>query len=805
VVQREPSAFAVRLRAVGLAQAPSALQWGLFREAAENWSRPQPLPPGSAADEASGAVRTPLAAAGGGWEAELRIPSALAPTSLALLLLSPGGLLGRSGGAARGPAPSQLPPPGAPPAPLVLPLGFGGGWAAPLGASASAQPSGTSRLNFALHSAAARSVVLYVQWGGGGEGEGELEIALDSGGTGRTGDVWHCSLEAGPGGALPAPGGARRLLWGWRCGGAVGGEGALRGERFNPGRVLFDPRARALGPPLFAPPAPPGVAPPQLLGELLAPEAAAARGGGLGRPAAPLLARLPRGPFADLALHAARLAALGVTHVELPPFLAELPADAAAACAPGAPPAPPASLHAADGARGGERALAAACGALRAAGLRVLAPLPLAHTAERVGAEPPCSLAGIDAPSYFRIGAGGELAASAAAPPPGPAPNRPPPAALEAAAAATQELVLAAARDWVARLGADGLVFYGAAAAAGGPLGRAPLLESLALDAVVGGPHATLFYAGEGGAALPHWGVAGAVAPGSAEDAGAFASGAPGALSRIATRLCGGGAAAGPLRAPRQVLQELPAAVTDGAPDAARLLLLLHLCSVGVPTLDGPHLYPAPLAAFVAAAAAARARHADLLAPAAFPTDQLRAWAGADGGRPAWEDAAAPAFISFAAPAAQPRLLAAFNASGGAVRLAPPAPPPGRHWRLLLDCAAPPPADCAPRELREGEAIELASPGGVLLECVEGVAEAALEVAPPPPPPPAKPKARRKAEPADAAPPTPERVASATARAVAAAEAARAAAAEAVAAAAHARRLSSLAAKAAEGGPAAGL
>jgi hypothetical protein len=253
---------------------------GLYREAAETWQQLPTLPEGSAFDAPTGGTRTPLKAALSPaalpspsplspLRAEIRVPAAFAPASLGFTLYSAvagGTHLGRTGGGAAE-APLAIP--------FCVPLGHAPGSPAPLGASLAHRATATgvtspaAVINFAVHSRAAASLVLYLQWDGG-----ELELALDPR-LNRTGDVWHVALPLGGAGAvLPAPaaasgaGGGSSLLYGYRAAGGASESGAARGERFLPARVLFDPYAAALCAPAFAPAAPAGVVPPPLLGDL---------------------------------------------------------------------------------------------------------------------------------------------------------------------------------------------------------------------------------------------------------------------------------------------------------------------------------------------------------------------------------------------------------------------------------------------------------------------------------------------------------------------------------------------------------
>ena len=772
---------------------------GLFRESADTWQQLPTPPAGSGFDPVSGATRTPLVApeGGGPLRAQIRVPEAFAPASLGFTLFAP-------------PPPAPTPPPAgaamappmpvgthygrtgsapnAPSTPFCVPLGHDAGSPAPLGASlapGSAGSDGSVVLNFAVHSRSARSLVLYLQWDGG-----ELELALD-GRVNRTGDTWHVALPAGgPSAVLPAPAAdGPPLLYGFRAGGAVGGEGALRGERFNAGRVVFDPHAKRLRAPLFAPAAPPGVEPPPLLGDLGAlvaappdweadrpPKRDAARSllyhldvAAFTAHASAGVAPGRAGTFLGVLDRMPHLLAMGVTTVALAPVTVALPGD---------DPAAPASLFALDDrfATAPGRAvaeLAAMVAGLHAAGIEVLAPLVLSHTAEGVASEP-VSLAGLDAPAYFAVEAGGALAPA------------PPPHAMRAAlnpcAAATQSLVLEAARYWASTFRVDGFTLHGGAFAARGPAGRSPLLEALAADAVVGGPGAKMYYVrgpGDTGAArLPHWGVLGETLPAFAADVAAFVHGGQGLMSPLATRLCGSGDVLAPLRSPRHAInclalpheRSLAAAAAGREPpmDAgeplgalsedehaeggarARLMLLILFASAGVPALSqgdefgaartaaasalrfddaaGAAPWGVSLARFVAAASEVRLRHADALAWKSFPPEGAIAWMDPLGARPPWSDPAAPAVMAFASAGMPPTVCVCLNGSGSDVTFALPEPPAGRVWRCVLDAAAPPPGDVTPWSVPPDTLqVTVSSPGGMLLESVAAAELAADE------------------------------------------------------------------------------
>jgi hypothetical protein len=727
---------------------------GLFREAADTWQRLAQVPAGSTFDAGTGATRTPLA----GPQlnaAVLRVSTELAPASIALTVLTHNGShLGRTGPRGGGTA-----------VPFCVPLGHAPGSPHPLGVSLSSAatrtgvPSPEAVLNFAVTSEAAQDMVLHLQWGTSDDG-GELELALDRG-SNRTGHTWHVALPAGgPHAVVPwahgkVPGGLR---FGWRAGG--GGVCSL-------GRVCVDPYALVLTQPAFEPPCPPGMAPPPALGDVLADVALqtapftgdAATGPALGvrahqatgaichaltshmpcpqrAPAAALVAAYldvrrctPAGTFAAAQAQVAALAASGVTAVVLYP-----PVTACLSHTPGTSPGDtpssqlteedansPLSLFAPDWRCGTPDDLLALVGACHSHGLRVMHTVQLAHTSDRVtsaaatGSGGCWSLAALDAPSYCDViqcadapptgepGSAVSLVPSPAAGPPRPAPNPPPPAALNPCAPGTQTLVVDAMRHWAATYRVDGFLLLGAAAANRGPRGRPPLLESIALDAVVGGPGALVFAHNLDGPAsevsLPHWGVLGDTIRQFPTDILAFCDGAGGQLSALATRLCGSGdVVGGSLRGPSFALNSVPPASQLASPAHARLAVLITMAAAGMPTLRAADLLSDPaLGAFVKAAVDARTAHAALLARTQFPEDGAIGWFDNAMQRPKWEDPAAPALMAVAMPTAQPTLFLALNASKEDVDFQLPTPPPGKAWRVLLDAGAAPPADVKPR------------------------------------------------------------------------------------------------------------
>ena len=143
---------------------------------------------------------------------------------------------------------------------FAVPLGMSAGFPAPLGASrmGSGLTAGAPGwVNFALHSAQAEKVTLFLQWThGGGELPETMEIALNPV-LHRTGRVWHVALPVGVRGAMlpmPAPASAGWLegtelasadqsevalasaavLYGYKC----DGDPQKGGWRFHPALVM---------------------------------------------------------------------------------------------------------------------------------------------------------------------------------------------------------------------------------------------------------------------------------------------------------------------------------------------------------------------------------------------------------------------------------------------------------------------------------------------------------------------------------------------------------------------------------------
>ena len=248
------------------------LHWGLHREWLDEWMALPDLPPGSVYnddDTSRPATRTPLPRDGDrstvvfrrGFplrfaRARFEIPSYFAPLELNFVVVevSADGEVVYDG--------PKRPP------------GSDGGWPAaslrfqsdgarvpePLGASRALSlgpATGPGWVNFALHSAFASKVTLFLQWThGDGDAPETMEIALNPT-THKTGDVWHVALPVGSRGAMlptPAPasvprvgasdanaglGHAPAVLYGFK----VDGDATRGGWRFHPRLVVLDPRA----------------------------------------------------------------------------------------------------------------------------------------------------------------------------------------------------------------------------------------------------------------------------------------------------------------------------------------------------------------------------------------------------------------------------------------------------------------------------------------------------------------------------------------------------------------------------------
>ncbi len=282
------------------------LHWGMHREWLDEWMSLPEIPPGSRYVEGAearraprfgqntAATRTPLVRDGDrttvvyrrGFplrfaRAKFGIPSYYAPLEMNFVLVERKPPTSEN---EEGPIVYDMPKrkhPHDPPAAFAVPVGAAPGSPHPLGASRAVDlgpTAGPGWCNFALHSARAAKVTLFLQWRhGDGDAPETMELALNPT-THRTGDVWHVALPVGmPGAVLPmpspgsavcdagAPGdsGVATVLYGWK----VDGDVRRGGWRFHPGMVLLDPRAASAVPPL-GPFPDEQTTPPKLMGSL---------------------------------------------------------------------------------------------------------------------------------------------------------------------------------------------------------------------------------------------------------------------------------------------------------------------------------------------------------------------------------------------------------------------------------------------------------------------------------------------------------------------------------------------------------
>ena len=284
------------------------LHWGMHREWLDEWMSLPEIPAGSQYVEGAeakaaprfgqntAATRTPLVRDGDrttvvyrrGFplrfaRAKFEIPSYYAPLEMNFVLVEkkpPSAEFPDEEGEVLYDMPKRKHPHD-PPAAFAVPVGAAPGCPYPLGASRAVElgpTAGPGWCNFALHSARAQKVTLFLQWRhGDGDAPETMELALNPT-THRTGDVWHVALPVGmPGAVLPMPSpasatgdpsgdptfGVATVLYGWK----VDGDVRRGGWRFHPGMVLLDPRASSLVPPL-GPFADEHTTPPKLMGSL---------------------------------------------------------------------------------------------------------------------------------------------------------------------------------------------------------------------------------------------------------------------------------------------------------------------------------------------------------------------------------------------------------------------------------------------------------------------------------------------------------------------------------------------------------
>jgi pullulanase/glycogen debranching enzyme len=609
------------------------LHWGMHREWLDEWMSLPEIPAGSQyveGDEArraprfgqnTAATRTPLVRDGDrstvvyrrGFplrfaRAKFEIPSYYAPLEMNFVLVEkkpPRAEFPSEEGeeSEEGAVAYDMPKrkhPHDPPAAFAVPVGAARGCPYPLGASRALElgpTAGPGWCNFALHTARAAKVTLFLQWRhGDGDAPETMELALNPS-THRTGDVWHVALPVGmPGAVLPMPSpgsavgeggdparGVAAVLYGWK----VDGDVRRGGWRFHPGMVLLDPRASSLVPPLG--PFPDAfTTPPKLLGSLadvMNGDDANAFAVNVPRDARVAKPRLRRSAgqevayelnVSDFTAHlsfaatsdlvtdvtdvsfsgtyeaalekADHIVNAGATTVVLLPVQASArrTRDDNFGQAPISVFAPDPAL--ASPSRGEPaHQLRALVRGLQRRGLEVLAHVQITHLCEGSDEKPDTSsLRGIDAESYYQLGPDGRVEMNGAVAGA---------TALNPCSAVTQRLLIDALRHWRVAIGLDGFIVDSGGGIARGAYGVSTLLEAIANDPVLGGGGAGFAGggAGNGGGvrlyltpgefevgAMQSWGVWGErVTPAYARDVGAFLEGRHGTAGGFAARVCG--------------------------------------------------------------------------------------------------------------------------------------------------------------------------------------------------------------------------------------------------------------------------
>ena len=600
------------------------LHWGMHREWLDEWMSLPEIPAGSRYVEGAearraprfgqntAATRTPLVRDGDrttvvyrrGFplrfaRAKFEIPSYYAPLEMNFVLVEqkpPRPEFPGEEGAVVYDMPRRKHPHD-PPTAFAVPVGAAPGSPYPLGASRAVDlgpTAGPGWCNFALHSARAAKVTLFLQWRhGDGDAPETMELALNPT-THKTGDVWHIALPVGmPGAVLPMPSpgsaageggdpacGVARVLYGWK----VDGDVRRGGWRFHPGMVLLDPRATSAVPPLG--PFPDAQThPPKLMGSLadvMNGDDANAFAVCVPRDARVAKPRLRRSPgqevayelnVSDFTAHPSfgsssasivpgdfpgtyeavlekvdHIANTGATTVVLFPVQASArrTRDDNFGQAPISVFAPDPAL--ASPSRGEPaHQLRALVRGLQRRGLEVLAHVQITHLNEGSDEKPDSSsLRGVDAESYYQLGPDGRVEMNGAVAGA---------TALNPCSAVTQRLLIDALTHWRVAIGLDGFIVDSGGGIARGPYGVSTLLEAIAHDPVLGGGGGGFQggSAGNGGGvrlyltpgstevgAMQSWGVWGErVTPAYARDVGAFLEGRRGTAGGFAARVCG--------------------------------------------------------------------------------------------------------------------------------------------------------------------------------------------------------------------------------------------------------------------------
>ena len=488
------------------------MHFGLTRESVREWMCLEDLPEGAVYDEKTEATRI-------GFDAETRsatveVPEYAAPASLDFVLYDertrtydePSGGWGGSA--------------------FSVPIGIGCGHARELGASVLTrdEAAGSGEFNVAVLSRHATACTLVLQYG-----ENTLELALNPI-SHRTGNVWHVSVPfGGPSDVLHAPTREDDVTYGFRFEGDPEGRA---GSRFFPAQVLFDPRALEVVRPLNEMDEPTPT--PRYMGSLaavlerravgdanLAPAASDAQAIALNVDLASLTAE---GTLQAAAAELQRLrSTMHFTAVALAPIQTRS-ADGDANA--------PVSFFAIDPKFGTRADLRAFVATMKSIGVDVWMRFVLTQTGEGTDASPRSeSLRGIDAATYFQLGSSGGLDSAGV----------PMTTALNPCSAPTISLLVDALRTFTLYDGVSSFIIETGGGIVRGPLGRSPLLETLAYDAVIGNAPKKLYLtpsADECGA-MPSWGVIGEINAKYSRGVENFFRGAPGMLNEMALRLGG--------------------------------------------------------------------------------------------------------------------------------------------------------------------------------------------------------------------------------------------------------------------------
>jgi len=678
------------------------LHFGLTRESAREWMCLEDLPDGGTYDDATGAMR--LAFDASTASVEIFIPEYVAPASLDFVLYDPTrDLYDEPSGGWAGSA-------------FSVPLGIGCGHARELGATVATYDEETRRgaFNIAVLSRHATAVSLVLQWR-----ENTMELALNPI-SHRTGNVWHIEVPyGGEGDVLHAPTRDDDVLYGFRCEGDPEGRG---GSRFFPAQVLFDPRAIELRVPLSEMEEPTPT--PRFLGSL----AAALERRVVGERTAPGRREQQQEQVVAFDVDVSTFTREGTLRAAASAleerrsktaFNAVALAPLLARCADGRADAP-VSFFAIDPKFGTRADLREFVHRMNAVGVEVWMRCVLTQTGEGTDASPRSeSLRGIDAASYFQLGASGGLEPAGV----------PMTTALNPCSAPTIALLTDALRSFAIYEGVSSFIIESGGGIVRGPLGRSPLLEKLAHDAVLGNAAKKLWLTPsefECGA-MPSWGIIGERNSKFSPSMTRFFQGHSGSLRDMALRLGGSPDVFNGVRDARHGLNALEIAkpksfvpsVVPGQPptpvrdDASLASLAAAFTSNGgvlmdIKTLDDPNLGPlaSKLAEF-------RTRRGDIFADDAAAYDDMTWIDPFTGTTPDWDNAGAapvlacvrhkplatpyPATMTATTPTPTRTLtigdvFIAYNGSSVGVSVSLPPPPPGTVWTIALAASAPPPS-----------------------------------------------------------------------------------------------------------------